>query len=338
MAPHGAEASPLVLEPTPLPEAKPDNKHYLALLTVPLLWGTFAPALKLLLNSKAPPPPLAINLVSHGVATLALMLLLKKTRTQWSKSDINGSLELGFYLFCGQMTQLLGLNGTKATTNAIFVQSAVIIVPAIELVPEIRRTNFTLKVVRNLIPSFIALFGIVLVTTTADDDGDGDTFEGVAYSLVAAFFYALHTIRVSAIDTDPDKQALGQVAVNFAFDVLALPFAASSREWLFYRFTGKFKKLHNFLLASGWNGIMVSAFTTWAMSYAQSVVDANTAALAYAMEPVFAAVLAWMFLGDTLTGAQTCGAILVVCANIFSQMTLSELLFKVARCLQPQSS
>ena len=76
--------------------------------------------------------------------------------------------------------------------------------------------------------------------------------------------------------------------------------------------------LHHLLIAASWNGIMIVGATTWAMSYAQSVFRASTAALCYAMEPLFAASFAAVVLHDHFGPWQLLGGALVVGANMLA--------------------
>eukprot|EP00962_Isochrysis_galbana_P027769 scaffold8738_cov146-Isochrysis_galbana.AAC.3 len=92
-----------------------------------------------------------------------------------------------------------------------------------------------------------------------------------------------------------------------------MPFSAESRQWLGTAGHGPTRHL---LMAASWNGVVVVGATTWAMSYAQQAFSASTAALAYAMEPVCAALIAIVALGDVLAPLQMLGGGLVILANI----------------------
>ena len=70
---------------------------------------------------------------------------------------VTASCELGVYLFFGQLTQMLGLDGTSATTNAILVQSSVVLVPIID---EARSAMPLVGRLHRLLPSLLALIGI----------------------------------------------------------------------------------------------------------------------------------------------------------------------------------
>ena len=71
-------------------------------------------------------------------------------------------------------------------------------------------------------------------------------------------------------------------------------------------------------IGAAWNGLLVVGATTWAMSYAQQVFEATTAALAYATEPLFAALFAAAVLRDHLGVMQLGGGALIICANVLA--------------------
>mmetsp|Transcript_42415 Transcript_42415/g.70529 ORF Transcript_42415/g.70529 Transcript_42415/m.70529 type:complete len:358 (-) Transcript_42415:322-1395(-) len=298
-----------------------------ALLAVPVLWGTYTPSMKLLLESGPDwktPPALLVNLMSHTVGSIALCLLLViERRSRRNDNDYNArrtfwaSCELGVYLFFGQLTQLLGLQGTSATANAILVQSSVIIVPLFDM-STTSDTSRLFAMVLRLVPSVLALFGVILLTSTPTSEATlpPDSRLGVVFSLMSAACYAMHTLRLSAYsDVDASAQAAGQVMANTVLDMLALPLSASSRTWVF---TVGLTAIRRLGLAATWNGLMVVGATTWAMSYAQQAYSPSAAALAYAMEPVFAAAFAVMALGELLGPLQLVGGALVILSNVLA--------------------
>ena len=289
------------------------------------------------------------------------------------------SCELGVYLFFGQLTQLLGLNGTSATSNAILVQSSVVIVPLFEVVRQQRgsgnghdamgskangmhgaagRSGATAWLNRCL-PSLLALGGIASITIAPqllgsggggggggsggrllaaasaggaeaeEKEGDVNTLFGVVCSLASAACYALHTMRLSEYgDVDATMQATGQVAVNAALDLLAMPIAAmlagvsstpSPLRWLRKAPPTAISRL---LQAATWNGVVIVGATTWGMSYAQRAVRASTAVVAYAMEPLFATIFAAAFLHEGVGPLLLLGGALIVAANVIAGLRM----------------
>jgi drug/metabolite transporter (DMT)-like permease len=74
------------------------------------------------------------------------------------------------------------------------------------------------------------------------------------------------------------------------------------------------------LLGLGYLGIVATAGMLYLQAKAQRYVSAEKAALIYAMEPVFAALFAWLWLAEVLTGPAAVGGAMVVCAVILSEL------------------
>jgi drug/metabolite transporter (DMT)-like permease len=66
-------------------------------------------------------------------------------------------------------------------------------------------------------------------------------------------------------------------------------------------------------------GLIATAGMLFLQAIAQRHVSADKAALVYAMEPVFAAAFAWLWLNEVLTTQATVGAALVVLAVVMSE-------------------
>jgi len=324
-----------------------------ALIAVPALWGSYTPALKMLLDGRNVPPPVVTNLASHVVGFLSLLFLwylqpggakLPEDPAERRRA-MHASLELGTYLFFGQLTQLLGLAGTSATTNAVLVQSSVVIIPLLDSAGfESRRWRTPSGFAIRMLPSTLAFGGVALITGVgapgAGEEGE-NTPLGLAFSMASAVFYAMHTLRLSAYgDVDPTVQAVGQVGVNTLIDVVALPLSAlfpggGAVAWLVSTGKGARKRLGR---AALWNGVFVVGATTWSMSYAQQACSASTAALAYATEPLFAAVLAAFVLGDSISSMQLAGGALVFAANVLAAIGMQNILARASSCERHQTA
>ena len=207
---------------------------------------------------------------------------------------------------------IVGLEGVSAMTSAVLVESAVVLVPMMS-------PRFARPLWRQWAPSLVALAGIVLLVGGGGEPCAADaaaTPAAVALSLFSAGMFAAHTVRTDEYDdVEPVTQALGQVGVAAGLDVLYLASCAdTSTAWLDAAAGGP--QLAHLLLAAGWCGVVTCAFTTWAQSYAQQAFSTTTAALAYALDPVFAALFAALLLHESLDGAQALGGALVVAANL----------------------
>jgi len=139
----------------------------------------------------------------------------------------------------------------------------------------------------------------------------------VALSLFSAACFAAHTVRTDAYaDIAPLEQAAFQLVAAAALDTLLLASGmAGTTEWLT---AAPPSALQHLLLAALWCGLVTCALTTWLQAYAQRSVPVSTAALAYSLEPCFAAALAAIFLHEELGGAQAMGGALIVAANLLA--------------------
>ena len=143
-------AAAAALGVAPGAKARPPLRAVGALVSVPVLWGTYAPVAKTLLLETNAPATLS-NFVTHGVGALSLLSLLclsRATRGKAAKIDsavrgrtTRASFELGSYLWLGQLLQLLGLASTSVTINALLVQASVIFVPLLEQSQPVSRAS-----------------------------------------------------------------------------------------------------------------------------------------------------------------------------------------------------
>jgi drug/metabolite transporter (DMT)-like permease len=66
-------------------------------------------------------------------------------------------------------------------------------------------------------------------------------------------------------------------------------------------------------------GVVATAGMLFIQAIAQRHVKAEQAALVFAMEPVFAALFAWWWLAETMAWTAILGALLVLCAVVWSE-------------------
>ena len=74
------------------------------------------------------------------------------------------------------------------------------------------------------------------------------------------------------------------------------------------------------LLALLYLGLLASVVVVTLQAWGQQRVDAMRSAIVFGLEPVFAALTAWMLLGEQLGWAGLSGAALIVAALVFSQL------------------
>ncbi len=67
-------------------------------------------------------------------------------------------------------------------------------------------------------------------------------------------------------------------------------------------------------------GVVASVLVVTLQAWGQQRVDAMRSAIVFGLEPVFAALTAWVLIGERLGWAGVCGAALIVGALIASQL------------------
>lgn len=306
------------------------------LATVPLAWGTWSVANVAVLDIWAtagalpPPPPLlnaAIQCCSLAALTAVCVCASSRRPTQLrsfaEKAMVaRGGLELGGLLFVGSTLQLYALQLSTASRVAFIVQTTTVLVPLLE--SAIKGGSVA---GRTWAACFMAMAGIAVLSF-----GDGAAAAvlpaahatGDCLALVAAVFFACHVVRLErfARRCAPLRLAWAKAAVQ-AFLTLALTAVASAAGAI-----APASALEGLMRAGPtpvaavvallvWNGVVPSAYTVFAQSYAQARVSPAEANLWYSAQPVAAAALAALFLGEQLGTNGLAGGALIVGACVF---------------------
>jgi drug/metabolite transporter (DMT)-like permease len=77
------------------------------------------------------------------------------------------------------------------------------------------------------------------------------------------------------------------------------------------------------LAAILWMAVVATVVTFLAQTWAQQRMPATHAAILFALEPVFTALFAALFLGERMTGRDWCGAALVLLGIVVSELKFS---------------
>ena len=77
-------------------------------------------------------------------------------------------------------------------------------------------------------------------------------------------------------------------------------------------------------LVALWNGLIPSAFTTWAQTYGQAAVSPSAANVLYSFQPVWNAGIAATILHEQITPAELVGGAFIIVAAILAAGTESS--------------
>lgn len=275
-----------------------------ALLCVTLVWGTTFPAMKLLANEVA---ALHILALRFGLASLALLPLFWRVRAaEWRWGLLLGGLNfIAFWL------QTEGLALISSNRNAFITGLNVLIVPLLAWVVLRRPMGWPIALACGL-----ALGGLQLMFFEDSAWGWGDTL-----TLASALFFALFILTLELCALRNRVQPLRatrlaavvsltmcacSVLVAQGMEAAPLVSVARSLPWSSW-------------LSLGYLALAASVGVVVLQAWGQQRVDATRSAIIYGLEPVFAAITAWWWIGEQMQGQAMLGAALLVSALMVSQ-------------------
>ena len=279
------------------------KKAEILMVSVTLAWGASYLLMKVGLNGIGP-----FNLIAlrFGIAFLCMTLIfLPRFRSLTCKTCLKGVL-MGSILFLIFTGMVCGVNHTTASTAGFLTSTTVILVPILKSV--LSRTLPDKSVIGSIC---VATFGLFLLTAK-----DGVALnKGALLCLMGAFFYAVYIIVLDKIAKKEDAflisiiqlgvvSALG-MAFMFLVEVPSLP--KTSLEW------GAVACL----------GLLCSAYGFVIQPIAQKYASPERIGLIFALEPVFSAILSFLFLHEILEPREYIGAILILTSVILSEKLTS---------------
>lgn len=277
------------------------SKGILLLILITVVWGTVFPLLKSLVTTLSPAVIVAIRF------TIAASVFTPWLQPFNWRLLRDGTLLASLY-FAECSLSVLAVETISANRLAFIASLYVILVPLLGIL--LRR----LISHQILAAAGLAIAGIGLMSweTGGLSQGDGLAF-GCALSL-AVYILVLERVTSRHPTLPLVATQLGMMAV--------FSLAWAGVQWNVPGGTAASLAL----LSQGdrsmpllYLGLIVTALPIWLQAVAQRWVPAPEAALIYTLEPVFAAVFSFWFLGEQLMVQGVMGAILILIAMLLSQ-------------------
>ncbi|KAJ8904712.1 hypothetical protein NDN08_001230 [Rhodosorus marinus] len=317
----------------------------LLLISVPILWGSFGPAVRFLYSIEHAPRPSLFNAERLSLSALVYAFVLvqdllkdrkpaeaadsedapadgsAEEQTSWldeNKTWIIGGLELGTYVFLANVAQVLGLQSVGAGRAAFLNQMQTVIVPIAGLALGIeKKLSF-----RTLASSFIAVFGVAILA--ADNNPEVvSSLKGDVLELTSALFFSLYILRLTTYSkrTKLPRLVGGKVIVQAALAwIWTFQSFATLQTTIHFYPDGGLHDLLAWAAVIGWTGLMSSALSGWLQTAAQKVVRPSDAAVIFASQPLVAAALSWILLGENLDLQAGVGGLFIVGAAVWSSV------------------
>ena len=266
-----------------------------SLVVITVIWGTTFVVVKEALDTISVPLLLAVRF------TLAGLLL---AWGGWDRRALVPALILGVLSFGGFLTQTVGLSITSAS-NAAFITGLSVI-----LTPLLGRLFWGQRLApRVYAAAGVALVGLALITLR---DGVGAVNTGDLWVLLTALSYALYIIY------------LGEVAGKYRATSLALmqhvPMILLAWLWALPQVGDLVAVPLTTYLAILYLAAVATALVAVIQTYAQRVVPAHLAALIFVLEPAFAALFAYVLLGERLGALGWIGGAIMLFAMIIAEV------------------
>ncbi len=289
----------------------------LVLVFVTVIWGSTFVVNRIVVTGGT--PPLLFLLVRFLLAGVVLLVLaLGRPRTPGLFAD---SLAVGGLTALGIGFQLAGQVYTTASKAAFITGLSVpLTAPMAYLVTKKRPSA------ENLAGLTLATAGFALLAWPQDFTAVN---RGDLLVLVTAVAYAYIVVRLSEASGRHDVRwfAAGQITcaagVTLLLRLAVGPFTGGRERYL--RAEALPFVLDGQLLAClVWMSLAATVVTFLLMTWAQARMSATHAAVIYALEPVFATLLAGLFLGERLSGRDLGGGALVLLGILVSELPLSR--------------
>jgi len=289
-----------------------------ALLLNALIWGgTFVIVKSALTDSS----PMMFVAVRFTISTLILLPFAFKSLSGLSKRSVMDGFNLGVLLLVGFVLQTIGLKYTTAIKSAFITGTFVVFTPIFQTIIEKKFPSLA-----NIAGILFVIVGIIFLSSGEDSVFEifyeiGASFNfGDFLTLLCAVFYALYIVYLDIISRRNEFKylAFSQIAVTAVLGfAAAFTFSAFELEGIQFQLTD------NLILALAYTSILATVITLLLQTRYQKEVTPTRAGLIFSMEPIFAAVFAYVVLAEVLSYLGIIG-----CIFIFTGVLISELLTK----------
>ena len=266
-----------------------------ALAVNTLIWGSTFTLVKSALHDISPVLFLTLRFSLAGAALAALWLVSwRGVRT--GRKAVTAGILTGSLLFCGFLFQTLGLQFTSAPKSAFLTGLASVMVPLLAAAVYKNRPR-ALEVLGVL----VATGGLALMTLEGSLRSMG---KGDLLTLAGAVAFAGHIVTLGHYSEKLGFEVLSFVQVATA-GVLALG--------LFWWVEPAHLQWHPVVVyAILVTGLLATALTFTVQAWAQRYTSSTRTALIYTLEPVFAWLISYWFLGEGLSARAAAGAALIL--------------------------
>ncbi|MGZ0085371.1 DMT family transporter [Caldibacillus thermoamylovorans] len=282
----------------------------LSLLAVTFVWGaTFV----VVQNAISFLQPLSFNAVRFGLAGLLLLgwmaIISRPLLRNWSWRAVGAGAWMGLWLFAGYAFQTVGLLYTTSSKAGFITGLSVVLVPLFSFVLGKEKPT-----VNATVGAVLAAFGLYWLTGGAElSFNRGDLFV-----FLCAISFAMHIIVTGRYSSRYSTQVLTMVQI-FTVALLCFLFA------FLFEDASQMWNVAVLRRPEVWGALAVtSLLATTAAFLIQTAVQKHTTpahvALIFAMEPVFAALTAYLWAGERLSPSAWLGGFAILAGMVLAEL------------------
>lgn len=288
-------------------------KGEINLLIVTVLWSATFVIVKGALVDISSMLFIGLRFLIAGVILLPIVL---RRNLDWKNAKLIPPIILGILLFAGFALQTVGLKSTSATKSAFLTGTTVAIIPFLQLIIEKKKpkTGAIIGVIVVLIGILFLSGGNSIVTLLTDIVTNFNY--GDFLTLICAFFFAMYVVYLDMLSAKYIFWMLLIVQIGvtaFLSFSAAIIFDFINYEQLRIQLTSQ--------LGFGiiYTSIFATLFTTTLQTKYQKLVSPTKAGIVYSFEPIFASIIAFIFLSERITAFGLFGAFLIFVGLIVSE-------------------
>jgi drug/metabolite transporter (DMT)-like permease len=269
-----------------------------------MVWGTTFIIVK---NAIQTLPVYNFLFIRFLLAFLLLTIIFHKKLKTIDKKTFAVASVIGAMLFLGYAFQTMGLKYTTASKSGFISGFSVVLVPILEAVFLKRKPSKS-----SILGIVLAFIGLILLTANIDLSINIGDF----LTLLCAFAFGMQIVLIAKYASTLDTYLLatiqiGIVALLSGIITLLLekPFVPTS---------------FNVWSAIVITGVFATAFAIVAQNTMQAYTTATHAALIFALEPVFAAIAAFLIGGEVMSFRAILGGIFMFTGIVLSELPEKE--------------
>jgi drug/metabolite transporter (DMT)-like permease len=295
-----------------------------ALIALALMWGTSHVITKDIFSTHS---PAFYTSLRFGIAALCFVLFFANHLRRTSRREIRQGVLLGLCSFAGIAFYTSGLVFTQASKAGFISGMYLVLTPLVGYL--LFRSNPTRDHLAALVIAMIG-FGLLSYPQGGESLNWGDIL-----ILLAAAAWATHIAATSAFAGESAVKTLAAVqvmvvaalaiAVYFLFSWIARTSPDPASLPALVAMEGGPNPVNGrFVVQIVYMAVMVTFVAALIQTWAQRAVSPTYAVILYALEPVTAAVFAYLVLGETLGWRRGMGAALIVAGVLVSRLRLAS--------------